>query len=225
MRAEFCVPEAARLEQHGAEMAAELKAAAGLSAVDRLTLAMSSLQSELQLLLTCVHDWCAQVESEQQDVCWEVGLVHSITLSQAAKQLQQHHAQISIAYAPLIMQRNRARRGSEPSAASNREPASEPLPDVSSVDQVAAPPALHTQPPPSHCRLTAAASPLAGLPSRYAGAAQVPRRGPASASVSYADVSGASIDFDSDKGTRRPVRHRETPWGFWGGLNHLHSLR
>ena len=36
-------------------------------------------------MFSCVHDWCVQLEAEQDDLCWEISLVHSITLTQARR--------------------------------------------------------------------------------------------------------------------------------------------
>ena len=62
---------------------------------------MGSLQSEVQERLGTVRAWCEHAEGEVGDLCWEESLVHSITLSQAARQLYTQHSQIAIAYGPL----------------------------------------------------------------------------------------------------------------------------
>ena len=107
IRADFTLPSQPELDElarhfgEGTHM---------LPPADQLTVAMGALQSELQRLLSSVHEWVGHALSEQQDLGWECSLVFSIELAQAAKRLETQHEQIAIGYAPLPLQRAIAAR-------------------------------------------------------------------------------------------------------------------
>ena len=96
MRADFSLPSQPELDElakhfgEGTHM---------LPPADQLTVAMGALQSELQRLLSSVHEWVGHALAEQQDLGWECSLVFSIELAQAAKRLETQHEQIAIGYA------------------------------------------------------------------------------------------------------------------------------
>ena len=102
IRADFALPTQDELEELTSHLCDGVQA---LPAPDQLTIAMGALQSELQRLLSSVHEWCDHALAEQQDLGWECSLVFSIELAQAAQRLETQHQQIAIGYAPLPQQR------------------------------------------------------------------------------------------------------------------------
>ena len=121
LRAEFSLPSQTEIDELRAQLGAQFWPAGSelerLPPSDQLTVLMSSLQSELQRLLHSVHEWCEHALAEQQDLGWEISLVFSIELSQAAKRMHTQHAQIGLSYAPLP--RQRAEAHAEAHAAAN----------------------------------------------------------------------------------------------------------
>ena len=110
LRADFSLPSQSELEELRAQLGAHFLLAGSerLPPSDQLTVLMGSFQSELQRLLHSVHEWCEHALAEQQDLGWEISLVFSIELSQAAKRMHTQHAQIGLSFPPLPRQRAEA---------------------------------------------------------------------------------------------------------------------
>lgn len=101
------LPSAAELAERAATMQSAIFAEQPTrpAPADRLTVAMGTLQAELQILLRAISRWCDSVVAEAATVVWELKLVYRLEFAHAARQIETQHAQAVGAYSLLPAQR------------------------------------------------------------------------------------------------------------------------